>query len=610
MNAVSKVLALVCVCSTPTLAENQRLEEVVVTSSRVEMPLRQIGTSMSVVSAEDIQALGFTNLSDILRTQPGIATSNTGGQGQPTALRVRGEDGFRTLVLFDGIDISDPSGVQVTPRNEHILSSGIQRVEILRGPQGLMYGADAGGIINISSKRFDRGFAGTVSGEGGRYGTHQFAADLGGGNDIVDASLSAADYETDGFNALGTDTDLADDDGYENTTLHGRLGWNATDTLRVEVVGRDVDAKTDYDNCYTDAFELRNDCHNEVTQTSYRAAISYSGETLSHALSYDSTDTDSKFFTEGQRSFALDGEMQRAGYLGTWAVMEGTRLVYGVDLKSESMDDGSTDIDRDQAGYYLEYQGGFADSLYVTTGVRYDDNDDFGTHTSYRVSGAWLNELGGGTLKLKATYGTGFRAPSPFEVSTNNQPWNPDIDLQEEKSHGYDLGVEYFANSGLYLELVWFDQTIEDEIFYDFVTFGYDQGDGNFDSSGIELAAEVPLYRGLKLNTNYTWNDTENAVGENRVRRPKHLANLALNYHTDSGKLVLGLNLRASSDAEAIDGSNLDDYEVLNFNVSYQLIDDLEIYGRIENLLDENYQEVKDYNSSGAAGYAGLRYSF
>ncbi len=200
MNKLSVFTALALAAAMPWQAVAQstsskdKLEEIIVTSSRVPMPLREIGTSVSVITEEEISQLGFNSLYDILRTQPGVAVSNAGGAGSPTSLRIRGEEGYRTLMLLDGIDISDTSSPQVGPRIEQLLSSGVQRVEILRGPQGLLYGADAGGVVNITTIAPRDGLGGEVSAEGGRYGTQQFAGNVGGGNDTVDFNLSAADY--------------------------------------------------------------------------------------------------------------------------------------------------------------------------------------------------------------------------------------------------------------------------------------------------------------------------------------------------------------------------------------------------------------------------------
>ena len=598
-----------------TLADNM-LEEIVVTSTGVEMPLRQVGTSISVIDQEEIERLGFISLYDVLRTQPGVSVTNTGGAGSATSLRIRGEEGYRTLVLLDGIDISDTSGPQVSPRFGQLLSSGVQRVEILRGPQGLMYGGDAGGVVNVTTIAPSDGFGGEVSAEGGRYGAQQLSGNVGGGNDTVDFNLSGADYSNDGFNARSTDTVVRDDDGYDNSTVNARIGYQATQALRFTLVGRDVDGNNRYDDCYTvDTFEPTDRCRDKYEQQAWRLAGDYRAGRFEHQLAYTGNDTDRTFYSDGQTSFRARGTLERIGYLGNFRYSDDLRLVYGAERQQESMDDGSTDASRDQYGYYFEYQGGFSDRLFVTAGTRFDDNDDFGTHTSYRLSSAYLIPLAGGELKLKGTYGTGFRAPSLYEVAYNSgsfaYPPASETTLREEQSKGYDLGLSWGADSGLYLEAVYFDQKIEDEIYFDLANYsGYLQRDGTTDSNGVELSVAWPIVASLSLTANYTFNNTETAAGQSRPYRPEHLANLGLSWRTLADTLVLGAAWRLSQDAEDVDGSQLDDYQLLELSASYQLLPSLQLFGRLENALDEDYQEVPTYNTSGAAGYAGVKYTF
>jgi vitamin B12 transporter len=592
------------------------MEEVIVTSSRVAMPLRQVGTSVSVITADDIQQRGFNSLFDILRSQPAIGVSNAGGAGKVTSLRIRGEEGFRTRFYLDGIDIADASSPQIGTRVAHLMSSGINRVEILRGPQGLMYGADAGGVVNITSKAPAQGLGGDVSAEAGRYGTQQIAGNVGAGNDTVEFTLAASDFETDGFNSRDTDTVLRDDDGYQSTNFHGRAAWNVTPQLSLELVGHDTDSENDYDGCYSATdFSPTDRCENDFDQQAWRSAVNYQLGRFDHQLAYNYSDTDSKDYSEGVYSFGSKGEIEKASYLGSASINEGTRLIYGAELLTETIDSGSFDDDRDQSGYFVEYQGSFGNALYLTAGARYDDNDDFGTHTTYRASAAYLIDFAAGELKFKGAYGTGFRAPSLYEIATNTGPFAfppaSDTELQEEDSEGYDIGIVYATDAGLYLEANYFEQSIDDEIYYDLVNYsGYLQANGSTDSSGVELIAELPLWLGLHAAANYTYNDTEDAEGDTRVRRPEHMANLGLDWQGLNNKLILGLHVRLSRDAVDIDGSDLDDYEVMDFNASYELLQGLQVFGRVENLLDEDYQEVPGYKTSGAAGYAGVRYAF
>ncbi|MFB1034820.1 MAG: TonB-dependent receptor plug domain-containing protein, partial [Sinobacterium sp.] len=160
--AISTALFAYPIFALETNEENE-MEKLVVVSSRIAMPLREVATSVSLVTQQDIDARGYANLTDVLKTQPSISASNSGGIGSTTALRVRGEEGYRTLVRIDGVDISDPTGTQVGPQLAHLQSANISRVEILRGSQGLAYGADAGGVINIYRGSPTDQFSGNVS---------------------------------------------------------------------------------------------------------------------------------------------------------------------------------------------------------------------------------------------------------------------------------------------------------------------------------------------------------------------------------------------------------------------------------------------------------------
>ncbi|HWK54420.1 MAG TPA: TonB-dependent receptor, partial [Hyphomicrobiales bacterium] len=508
-----KTLALAVAASTlslPALAQEggRGIEEIVVTSSRVPVPLRQIGTSVSVITEDEILAHGNLSISDVLRQMPAIAASNTGGAGKATSVRIRGEEGFRTLTIFDGMRLSDPSGTQIGPQMEHLMSSGIGRVEVLRGPQGLSYGADAGGVINISSRQSGQGFNGSLDAQAGRFGTEQYSGNVAGANERADFFVSASRYETDGFNTQVADNVLADDDGYENTTLHGRFGVDLNEHWRAELVHRQVDGETEFDGCFLTT--TVHDCLATYDMKATRAALDYTSDSFSHSFSYAITDTDRDNLSEGISTFASKGELERWEYVGSARELPGFDLVYGADLERTSMNDQS----RDNVGYYVEALTDFSDQLFLTAGVRHDDNDDFGTNNSYRVSGAYLIDLdNSATLKFKSSYGTGFRAPSPYEIQYNAgdfaYPPASLVKLNQEKSRGAEAGVEYFTDAGLHLELVYFNQEVKDAIYFDLETFsGYLQDVGTSRSRGVEFNSTIPVGESLELRGNYTYNDT------------------------------------------------------------------------------------------------------
>ena len=175
---------------------------------------------------------------------------------------------------------------------------------------------------------------------------------------------------------------------------------------------------------------------------------------------------------------------------------------------------------------------------------------------------------------------------------------------------GFELGFAYYGDNGSFIEIVYFDQTVEDLVDFDLIAFsGYVQISGESASTGIELSGDVPVADTWFLTGNYTYNEAEDPDGQQRLRAPKHLANLGISYRPQDA-FSINLNIRGSYDAVDGFGVEIDDYEVIDLSARYQLMNSFEIFGRVENLLDEDYEEVPTYNTSGIAGYAGVRFSF
>jgi vitamin B12 transporter len=597
---------------------NERPEEIIVTSSMIAQPRRQIGTAVSVIDFENIELRGYTDLADVLRTQTGIGVSNSGGPGKATSVRIRGEDGFRTLLVIDGVKALDPSAPQVSPSFDSLLTtSDLQRIEVLRGPQGFMYGADAGGVVNVITKRGADEFGGQVGMELGEYSLRKLDAALSGGSDKADYFVSVADLETDGFNSRTDDTVLRDDDGANNTTLHAKLGWNVAENLRLQLVARDVDAESGYDRCsHPVTFATVHDCRGTSEQSTHKVSAEHSAGNVSNSFGYSSIDTVRNDFAVGLPAFGSEGQIGRLEYTGSYEGSDAATLVYGLDFQDEELTDDAGPRSRDQKGYYFEYQGAFDDALFVSLGARYDDSDDFGSHTSTRMSAAYVQELGSDrSIKYRTSIGSGFRAPSLFEIAYNRGPFSfppaAGLALTEESSEGFDVGIEYDAANGLHLEATYFDQEIEDEIFFDLVNFsGYLQSAGTSTSKGLEIGANVPFGERWEMLVNWTNNDADTTTSEPRLRRPKNLGNVGLTYRAANERFSFLANYRIARDSLDVGFVALDDYEVLDLSISYDASDLLQIYGRVQNATDETYQEVAGYYTAERSIYGGIRLRF
>jgi vitamin B12 transporter len=594
-------------------------EEMIVVSSRIETPLRTVGTAVSVITAKDIQLQGYNSMAEVLRTQPGIGITNNGGPGKPTNVRIRGEEGYRTLVMIDGVKLADPSGTQVAPMFEHLISTNkIERIEILRGTQGFIYGADAGGVVNILT----RTGAGPVEGEVnigfGRFNTQKLDGTFSGGNNERDFFISVSDLSSDGYNSKTSDTDLMDDDGYENTTLHAKLGWEPTDNFRLQLVMRNTDAENKFDSC---GFPTTNDCTGSISQALFKLSGNYEADKFTHFLSVSATDVQRSNLWAGVKSFMTEGNIRHAEYIGSVKLNTISTLVYGADLNKEYVVSNSgNNLERNQTGSYLEYQSRVRKNSFLTAGARYDDSDDFGKHMSIRISAAQFKNLDdGSTLKYRTSYGTGFRAPSLSEMAFNIGPlaFPPATDspVTEESSAGFDVGIEYTSAGGLHVGATYFNQKIEDEIFFDLAGFsGYLQSFGTNLSRGVEVIVEYPITPQWTVLGNLTTNDTKNQEGLRRIRRPRQLTNIGIRFSSPNNRFRLRAHYRTSKGSidqlYGIGRVLLNDYQILDISTVYALSETLETYGRLENVTDEDYQEVIGFRSAGFAAYGGIRIRF
>jgi len=591
--------------------DSEALEETVIVASRVPTPLSRIGVSVSVTDRETIEILGYSDVADFLDLQPGVSVTRDGGPGKSASVRIRGEEGFRTRVVLDGIDIADPSSPQISPRIEHLLAEGLQRIEILRGPQGLAYGADAGGVIAMTTRQPEQGMTASLTAEGGQNGYSKLGGFVAGGTEVFRGSLSITDLSTDGFNARPSDNQLRDDDGYSNTTVHGTASLSLTDALTLTGSVHNINGDNDYDGCFdTATFAQIGACTDSFDQSAMRISANFRNTVIDSSLSYEKSDIERAFYSADILSFETEGEQEEVSWIGSTTPALGNRLTLGVDAAEQSLIDGGNKRSRDNLGIWGEYDLDVLAGA-LTVGARWDDNDDFGQFTSWRIS---LQQQLAGTdhpLIMKGAVGTGFRAPSLYEIAYNAGPFSyapaATTALTEEKSQGWEIGLSW-GQPNQRLEVTWFDQEIENEIYFDMASFsGYLQGTGTTTSQGLEIAGETTFLNHWRLLANITWNETESSAKQQRPYRPEWAAASSVLWQNSS--LVAALTARFTWDSVDTAGAPMPDTERLDASLMINVTQSLRVTGRIENLTDNRDPQVRDYNQIPRAAYIGLRYS-
>ena len=600
-------------------------ETVVVTANRLPQPVREVGSDVTIIDEAEIKQRGATFVIDVLRGQPGVSVTQTGGPGGFAAVRLRGEEGYRTLLLIDGIKVSDPSGTQNISYFTNLPASGIARIEIVRGPQSLLYGAEAiGGVINVVTKRGAPGVQYGGVAMAGSFGTTDAQGYVRGASGIFDWSVTGDRYDTEGFPAQPA---FPADDGFKNGMIHSVLGVTPSDHTRIEAVLRYTDSAAEFDRAgfqnnvlYTDQFA------GELAAKGSWNNDRLTGEAKLTYFSQDRGDYGDGVpfacppFACGSR---FDSDRWRGEASGSLEVATGQRLLVGADAEREAATTDFLNRSRGDVGAYGEWLGRFGDDVFLTAGLRFDNDDQFGDHLTWRATGAYLVPLFPGLepVKFRASYGTGFRAPSLFELY-DASAGNPN--LKEETGQGADAGIDLSFPHGT-LGVTLFDQRIDDEIRFDQTTFfTYFQSQSTSTSRGVELELTYEILDGLTLSGDYTYtdakiasNDTENGLA--RVRRPRHSGSVTANYSFFDGRANLNANLEFAAKQEDLifpppfflpAHTPLDGHAVVNLAGSFEVVPGVALTLKGVNVFDERYEEAVGFTTQRASIFGGVSVGF
>lgn len=572
--------------------------------------LKRTGTTVEVVSGEDLQHAGETTVAEYLARLPGLSLSGNGGLGGNANLRVRGLDGKYVKVLIDGIDVTDPSSTQTQFDWGGLTTSNIARIELSRGTSSSVNGSRAiGGVVNITTTRRPEkpGMTTTLNAEGGSFGSFRLGGAVGYSGTRGGLSLGIDRVKTDGFSASNL-PGATEADGYSATQLTLSGDIRATDILRLGLSAYALDSDGNFDEFGGDGAPPFDEFNTTRTRALRGFAELQTGA-VSHTLSASWYENDRASSSNGFTSL-FNGTRRTLDYTGVYARSEALSYTFGADWQRESFDSGFDRGDQTNTGIFGEVLYAPGADIDLAASLRLDDYSSFGGNLSGRLAAAWRVS---DATTLRAVAATGFRAPSLFELNSTLYG-NPA--LQPEDSTSFELGIEHDFGPGSFVKATAFHTEIDNLI--QFVTLTswpapftgqYRQVAGTSVSKGVELSGAWALNDRLALSGNYTWTDATDATGAALPRVPAHDATIGIDA-TFAADWSASLSLRHVADRPAEFGTAMADYTVLNASVSYAITDTASAYLRLENLLDEDYQTAAGFSTSGRAVFAGLRASF
>ncbi|WP_249149000.1 TonB-dependent receptor plug domain-containing protein [Bradyrhizobium manausense] len=603
---------------------------VVVSPTGVVTPANLVANSVTVLTARDMERDQRRTASDALSAVPGLNLVQTGGPGGQASIFMRGTNSNHTKVLIDGIDVSDPSSPNRSFDLGKLLTSDLQQIEVLRGPQSGLYGADAlGGVISMVTKKGDGPARVTGSIEGGSFGTFNQTTGLSGSQDHFNYAFNVAHFHANDVPVTPVELlppgQKAIGNYHDNMTYSTKLGADVSEYLALNGVAR-----------YTDAtLRFTGDTFDPVTFASFPAAA-------------QSTQTVHQLFTRGEAVWsALNDRMK--SYFGVnntnhWnynispgdampTITTGDRIKYdwrtttelarnnnfiiGAEHETETLQTATVSAQNVNKAGYMELQSQLRDRVFFTANVRQDDNERFGGHPTFRLASAVIVPVA--DTKFKGSYGTGFKAPTLNQLFVGFPAFfffaNPN--LKPEESVGYDAGFEQpLFNDRVRFGSTYFRNNITDLIqsMSDAVTFtSTNVNIGKAITEGTESFVAAAITDRLRVRADYTFTRAVDATaGLELLRRPKERWSANVIWDPIDTLTLSATVLHVGS---FVDGSRdfsiprllAPAYTVANVAAEYLVTDQLKVFGRVDNLANAHYQNPTGFLQPGLAVYGGIR---
>ncbi|BAK73340.1 MAG: TonB-dependent receptor plug domain-containing protein [Arcobacter sp.] len=584
----------------------QDLETITVTSAtKSEQSIKDVTSNVEVITKEEIEERHFTTVVEALNTVPGISFTSNGGMGNTTSVFLRGMDSKRILVLIDGVKYQDPSNTSGAAFS-HLMISDIERIEVIKGAQSSVWGADASaGVINIITKEAKKGAHADVNVEAGSFNTKKYGMSVSNKTDKYSVKLSADRVLTDGFSSQAPYGDRVDDyekDGYRNTTVNLKGSYNITDEDILSVNYNHINSLVEYDDWNAPDALLHSDNESNLYSVGYNKIYKNHNIKLKYDISkFEKEELEA---TSAWQVRDFNGKVKLLDLTDNISYFDKDNFLIGLSHEKTEVDyikgdDSSNKDDNTNKAIYItntNYLGDFA----LTESLRRDDYSNFGSKYTGKIGAKYsVNE----DLSFSTNYGTAYNAPNIINMLN---PWgiaNPD--LEPEKVKSFDISSTYKD-----FTLTYFKNKIDNLI--NWQSSKYQNIAGTSTIEGYEAKYTKMIIEDLLLNLNYTHLSAKDSNDEDLARRPKNQVGFAVDYY---GLDKVHFNVNGYYVGNRYDGANktgteTGNYTLWNTVVNYEISKNFSTYLKVDNLFDKYYQTVDGYATAQRSAYIGLKASF
>ena len=583
--------------------DTSKPDEIIVKSTRSNSNVYQLGSSVEIISAEEIKKNSFNFVSEALQTSSGVYVSQTGSFGGTATVRIRGASSDQTLVLIDGVPISDPSSPGGGYDFSSLLTSNIDRIEILKGSQSTLWGSDAiGGVINIVT--FENASIPNIhlNTEIGSFNTEKIGTDFNIANEHNSLFLSYDSYKSDGISKADKRDGNSEKDGIGSRSYLLKTNHNIFNSeISSNINYRESDV--DYDGYGFATGVTDSDENTKGRQLNWSLLLrkAFLDDQLVNSILFGESEIDRKYYTNNIENFSAKGERKFIRYVGNYSLNDNNSFTFGFENEEVT----TSGVDFDTRSIFLLYETLISKNFGFSLGLRGDDRNNLASQETPKITAFYnLND----EWRLRANWGEGFKLPTIFQSTFFCcGAEKPNENLLPETSEGYEIGIDYKSNENFNkIGVTFFDQDISNMIDFSFSIGGYENIKKVY-SKGVEVNFVSQLKDNITISGSFTKLDSENEFGSRLSRLPEEKGNLNIDFSLGL-KNNFYISLFYNGD-EVDPRGEVSDWFRSDLNFSRNISDKAKIYFKVKDIFDEEYQDIYGYGTEERSFSIGINLS-